>query len=92
MSVETASRPQAVSHSPHLVVEAYWLTVSQTATHANCGRKSIYNAVARGKLRAARLGGRRELRFLATWVDQVADGEQPPRRGELDQRAYGHSF
>ena len=46
-----------------------WLTVPQAAKRANGGRKSIYNAVASGKLRAARLGGRRELRFLAEWVD-----------------------
>lgn len=46
-----------------------WLDVRQAAQHANCGTKSIYNAVAAGKLQAARLGGRRELRFLAEWVD-----------------------
>jgi excisionase family DNA binding protein len=49
--------------------QSRWLDVRQAARHANCGRKSIYNAVASGKLRAARLGGRRELRFLAEWVD-----------------------
>jgi predicted DNA-binding transcriptional regulator AlpA len=46
-----------------------WLDVRQAAQRANCGCKSIYNAVACDKLRAARLGGRRELRFLAEWVD-----------------------
>jgi excisionase family DNA binding protein len=46
-----------------------WLTVGDAAQHAKCGRKSIYNGVASGKLQAARLGGRRELRFLAEWVD-----------------------
>jgi excisionase family DNA binding protein len=46
-----------------------WLTVSDAAQHAKCGTKSIYLAVQQGKLRAARLGGRRELRFLAEWID-----------------------
>ncbi len=46
-----------------------WMTVDEAAAHAKCGRRSIYNAVAAGKLRAARLGGRRELRFLVEWID-----------------------
>jgi hypothetical protein len=33
------------------------------------GIKSIYLAVQQQKLQAARLGGRRELRFLASWID-----------------------
>jgi excisionase family DNA binding protein len=46
-----------------------WLTVKEAAQHAKCGVRSIYLAVQQGKLRAARLGGRRELRFLACWID-----------------------
>jgi excisionase family DNA binding protein len=46
-----------------------WLTVHEAADRARCGERSIYNAVRSGKLRAARLGGRRELRFLAEWID-----------------------
>ena len=37
-----------------------WLTVAEAARHAKCGARSIYLAVKQGKLRAARLGGRRE--------------------------------
>jgi excisionase family DNA binding protein len=47
-----------------------WLTVEEAARHAKCGVRSIYLAVRQGKLRAARLGGRRELRLLAAWVDE----------------------
>lgn len=47
-----------------------WLTVDDAARHAKCGAKSIYLAVKKRKLRAARLGGRRELRFLASWIDE----------------------
>lgn len=46
-----------------------WLTVADAAQHARCGKRSIYTGVHQGKLRAARLGGRRELRFLVEWVD-----------------------
>ena len=46
-----------------------WLNVDEAARHAKCGTRSIYLAVKQGKLRAARLGGRRELRFLACWID-----------------------
>ena len=47
-----------------------WLTVDEAAAHAKCGKRSIYLAVQQRKIQVARLGGRRELRFLASWVDQ----------------------
>ena len=46
-----------------------WLTVRQAAQRAQCGVKLIYREVKVGRLRAARVGGRRELRILAEWVD-----------------------
>jgi excisionase family DNA binding protein len=46
-----------------------WLTVGEAAQHARCGKSLIYSEVQRGRLRAARLGGRRELRFLVVWID-----------------------
>jgi excisionase family DNA binding protein len=46
-----------------------WLTVSEAADRARCGVKTIYREVRAGRLRAARIGGRRELRLLAEWVD-----------------------
>jgi excisionase family DNA binding protein len=61
-----AIRTDAASASPR---SSQWLTVREAASHANCGERSIYNAVRSGKLRAARLGGRRELRFLTEWID-----------------------
>ncbi|MDO8795462.1 MAG: helix-turn-helix domain-containing protein [Vicinamibacterales bacterium] len=47
-----------------------WLDVQEAACHARCGKGSIYLAVRQGKLCAAHLGGRRELRFLASWIDE----------------------
>jgi excisionase family DNA binding protein len=46
-----------------------WLTTKEAAAYAKCGVQSIYNGVKRRKLRAARMNGSRELRFLAEWVD-----------------------
>ena len=47
-----------------------WLTVSEAAERARCGVKTIYREVHAGRLRAARIGGRRELRLKPEWVDE----------------------
>ena len=47
-----------------------WLTVNEAADRARCGPKLIYREVRAGRLRAARVGGRRELRLLVEWVDE----------------------
>jgi excisionase family DNA binding protein len=49
-----------------------WLTVEEAAHRLRVSRKTIYRAVAEGKLRAARIGGKRALRFLPEWVDAYA--------------------
>jgi excisionase family DNA binding protein len=46
-----------------------WLTASEAATRARCSVKMIYATVKSGKLRAARLGVRNELRIHESWVD-----------------------
>jgi excisionase family DNA binding protein len=51
------------------VGQSPWLTVKEAATRARCGVKTIYREVRAGRLRAARVGGRRELRLLPEWVD-----------------------
>jgi excisionase family DNA binding protein len=47
-----------------------WLTVAEAAEWARCGVKLIYREVAAKRLRAARVGGRLELRLLRDWVDE----------------------
>ncbi len=47
-----------------------WLTVHQAAKRAQVSVKTIYREAAAGRLRVARVGGRRELRLLAVWIDQ----------------------
>ena len=46
-----------------------WLTVAEAAERARCGAKTIYREVRAGRLKAARIGGRRELRLLPEWID-----------------------
>jgi len=46
-----------------------WLTVAEAAERARVGLKLIYREVKAGRLRAAKVGGRRELRILPEWID-----------------------
>jgi excisionase family DNA binding protein len=61
-----------------------WLKVREAADRARCGPKTIYRAVRSGQLRAARIGGRRELRFLESWIDQWLIGEGAADQGQLN--------
>jgi len=54
-----------------------WLTVKESAVVAKCGAKTIYKEVRARRLRAARIGERRDLRIHRDWIDQwlVASAE-----------------
>jgi excisionase family DNA binding protein len=58
-----------------------WRTVGQAAARAQTGEKLIYREVKAGRLKAARVGGRRELRFRDEWIDcwleQSATPQEP---------------
>jgi excisionase family DNA binding protein len=61
----------AISHViEQLPDEAAQETVEEAGDRARCGVKTIYREVRAGRLKAARVGGRRELRLLSTWVDE----------------------
>ena len=55
-----------------------WLTAKQAANRAQVGQKLIYREVRAGRLRCARVGGRRDLRFLASWVDEFLIASADP--------------
>ena len=59
-------------------MEAVWLVVSEAAKRAKCGPRTIYNEAKAGRLRAARVGGRRELRFRPEWVDEWLEQSAQP--------------
>jgi excisionase family DNA binding protein len=55
-----------------------WLTVEQASAYVQCGPKLLYREVRQGRLRAARVGGRRQLRFLTAWLDQWLEDQATP--------------
>ena len=46
-----------------------WIDVNEAARRARCGVKLLYREIRAGRLQAARVGGRRELRLRAEWID-----------------------
>jgi excisionase family DNA binding protein len=46
-----------------------WINVNEAAGRARCGVKLLYREIRAGRLQAARVGGRRELRLRAEWID-----------------------
>jgi excisionase family DNA binding protein len=55
-----------------------WLTPKEAAGRARCGVKMIYREVKGGRLRAARIAGRRELRMKPEWVDAWLESTATP--------------
>ena len=56
-----------------------WLTAKQSAAYAQVGLKLIYREVQAGRLRAARIGSRRDLRILPKWIDVWLEAASTPR-------------
>jgi excisionase family DNA binding protein len=69
---QTQTQTSAANSSP-------WLTVSEAADRARCGVKLIYREVRARRLRAARVGGRRELRLRTEWIDTWLDAYTMPQ-------------
>jgi excisionase family DNA binding protein len=57
-----------------------WLTVEEVATDIyKCGRKLIYREIAAGRLRAARIGGRRgPVRIRRSWAHASLEASAEP--------------
>jgi excisionase family DNA binding protein len=50
------------------LAESQWLTAEEARLVAKVGLKTVYREVAAGRLRAARIGGRRDLRIHIDWI------------------------
>ena len=62
-----------------------WLTVEQARRIVQCGAKLLYREIRAGRLRAATIGGRTDLRIHRLWIDEyltrcAAPIEISPRR------------
>ena len=55
-----------------------WRTVKEAAARAKTCDRVIYREVKEGRLKAARIGGRRELRLLDRWVDEWLEASTTP--------------
>ncbi len=75
--VATATRLLAEPERPR----GPWITVDEAASLARCGIKLIYREVRAGRLKAVRVGGRRELRLRPEWIDTWLNRD-PMTQGE----------
>jgi excisionase family DNA binding protein len=55
-----------------------WLTVKEAAERAKVGTGMIYLAIKQGRLRASRLGVRKDFRILESWVDAWISSASEP--------------
>lgn len=55
-----------------------WLTTTEAAKIVKVSTRVIYHAVKRGKLRAAKIDGRGDLRFRRQWIDEWVESCTTP--------------
>ena len=55
-----------------------WWVAHEAAAHLRISKQTLYNEVKHGRLRAARIGGRRSLRFLPEWCDEYLEAQSTP--------------
>jgi excisionase family DNA binding protein len=58
--------------------ESPWLTVKEACAVAKVGVKLLYREVAAGRLRAARIGSRRDIRIHRDWIDSWLEASAKP--------------
>jgi excisionase family DNA binding protein len=55
-----------------------WLTVRGVARHLKCSEHTVYRSVRQGLMRAAFIGGRREIRIRQSWADASMEATSTP--------------
>jgi len=55
--------------------ESPWWDAGRSAAYAQVSKKLIYRAIRRGQLKAARVGGRRQVRLRREWLDAFIEGQ-----------------
>ena len=70
--------PTAVVLLIFVVVTTVWMTTAEIAKYAKVGIKTIYKEIRAGRLRVARVGGRREYRGTEDWTDEWLEESATP--------------
>jgi len=60
--------PPATTDTPEIGI-GVWLTVKEAAARAKCSTDLIYQNIKLGRLRASRLGYRKDIRIRDTWLE-----------------------
>ena len=69
--------------------ETPWRTAAQGARRAQVGVKLVYREVKAGRLRAARVGGRRDIRIKDAWIDEWLEAMAEPVEVTPQIRRFG---
>jgi excisionase family DNA binding protein len=72
------SRPSASLSPPPDPAATQWITVAEAAAYAHVSASILYREVQARRLRAARLGGRRNLRLRRDWIDAWLEASATP--------------
>ena len=62
----------------HSDTRSPWLTAREAAARLRISTKTLYTECGAGRLRCARIGGRRNLRFLPEWCDAYLEASTTP--------------
>ncbi len=55
-----------------------WLTAKAVAAHLGLSLNTVYRDIRAGRMRAARVGGRREVRIRRSWADAALEATSTP--------------
>jgi len=55
-----------------------WLTLRQGADRAHAHEATLRREIRAGRLRCARLGGRKNIRLRASWIDEWLEASSKP--------------
>ena len=64
-----------------------WLTRREAAAYVQVSEATIGREVRSGRLRHARVGGRRSLRFRRDWIDDWLSAARPVEEAAIDATA-----
>jgi excisionase family DNA binding protein len=71
------------------VTDSPWLTTAQAAAYLQRGRRFILNEVKHGRLRAARVGLRKEVMTRREWCDAWVEAKAAPVAAFMPPRGGG---